>query len=257
MPQSERSYRLLVTDASAALPVGLWSGVMLLDAVLWSRWLSGAMTVPLSAPMAWASSGAVTAAAVASLILLRKSHSPEASPRSWLPEGITLTLPLLWCWVVSSGASPFVLGGLFALWGMLIVAVGLVHVWVPGEQVACEVANVGAIGKESQKTDDGQIFSHWQKRIAHPEGDVIEGGGRVDFAAGQKEVLVHLAFCPPLSTVPVIHGEDALGGELEVRAEAVHTFGARLSVRRLAGIAAAETRVIAYSAVPPGEYAAA
>ncbi len=258
MPQWKRWRQHLATDPHAALPVGLWSGLVLLDAVLWSRWLSGAMTIPLSALMAWASSGVVTAAAVTTLVFWRKRLRFDASStRAGLPEAITLTLPLLWSWAVSGGTSPFALGGLFALGGVLIVAVGLVHVWVPGEQVGCELASESSAGIEPQTTESEQTPSHWQKRIACPEGDVIEGGSKVDFAAGQKEVLVHLAFCPPLGTVPVIHGEDALGGELEVRAEAVHTFGARLSVRRTTGIATAETREIAYAAVPPGEHAAA
>ena len=37
----------------AMLPIGIWSGLALLDAVVWFRWLSGAMTAALPTALVW------------------------------------------------------------------------------------------------------------------------------------------------------------------------------------------------------------
>jgi len=56
--------------------------------------------------------------------------------------------------------------------------------------------------------------------------ELIEGEAQVHFSPGQKEAVVHLSFCPPFPVVPEVHGEDALGDDLEIE-RSVHTFGAR------------------------------
>jgi hypothetical protein len=142
---------------------------------------------------------------------------------------------------------------------MQLVAVGLVAAWFPEvetETSACEPASDAASTAEVRSADGSRPATHSQRRLLVEGGEVIEGEAQVVFHPGQKEAVVHLAFCPPLAIVPEVHGEDALGGELEVKAQVVQTFGARLSVRRTARLDRSETGQISYVAFPPGSDAA-
>lgn len=225
--------------------IGLWAGLGLLDLAVWSRSLSGAMTAPLSAFLAIGSTIIAMAVAIAALILWRRDHRPTTEWHIWWPEFTTMMLPLTWAFVVGWGTTPFTLGGLFACWGLLIGAAGLVDLWGRIE-VDCELASDrpggGKVKMEGEPTQ-------WQKRLVVDGRELIEGETLVDFAAGQKEAVVHLSFCPPLASTPEIHAEDNLGGDLEIRTEAAHPYGARLTVRRTAEFNAAESRQIAYSAM--------
>ena len=75
-------------------------------------------------------------------------------------------------------------------------------------------------------------ITQWLTRSKTVDGEIIEGGVRVEFADGQRDVTVHVSFCPPLESVPVIETEDLEGDGLEIRVAAAFPFGARLTVRR-------------------------
>lgn len=81
-----------------------------------------------------------------------------------------------------------------------------------------------------EDSDDNQTL--WLSRRLSEEGEQIEGWVRVPFARGQRETVVHVAFCPPLASAPEIETEDLEGVGLEIRVAAVFPFGARLSIRR-------------------------
>lgn len=102
--------------------------------------------------------------------------------------------------------------------------------------------------EDSEPSSDERI--QWFTRSITPEGEVIEGGFRIDFAEGQRDVTVHVSFCPPLATVPEIATEDLDGHDLEIRAAAIFPYGARLTVRRSAGkeLAHADSCCIGYVA---------
>lgn len=72
----------------------------------------------------------------------------------------------------------------------------------------------------------------WLSRRFDGKQDIVEGWIRIEFEAGQRETVVHLAFCPPLAGKPEIETEDLEGAGLEIRVAAAFPFGARLSVRR-------------------------
>lgn len=243
--------------------IGLWAGLGLLDLAVWSRSLSGAMTAPLSAFLAIGSMIIAMAAAIAALILWRGENRPTGSGslttsatqtidklarQIWWPEFTTLTLPLAWALVVGWGASPFTLGGLFACWGLLIAATGLVDLWGGKEAEDCELASDRPGGGETKIGDES---TQWQKRLVVDGRELIEGETSVDFSAGQKEAVIHLSFCPPLASAPEIHAEDNLGGDLEIRTEAAHPYGARLTVRRCSKADSAESRQLSYCAMLP------
>jgi hypothetical protein len=256
MAELPRLSERLAADPRALLTLSLWTGLAWADAILWSRRLVGVMTVPLPAVLALGSSLIIAAAAIAALVCWRETDRNWFPRAAWWPELITLVITLLWGLAVGAGTSPFTIGGLIATWGMLIVAVGLVHGWFP--ESVCELASDVGVPDQTIKVSDPQLStlnpqppSHWQKRLVVDGGEMIEGEALVEFQPGQKEAVLHLSFCPPLTVVPEVHGEDARGGDVEIRAESVHTFGARLSIRRSAGLDSAESRQISYVAVPP------
>ncbi len=74
--------------------------------------------------------------------------------------------------------------------------------------------------------------TQWLTRSNTTDGEIIEGGVRVEFADRQRDVTVHISFCPPFHSVPTIDSEDLDGNGLEIRVAAVFPFGARLTVRR-------------------------
>lgn len=85
---------------------------------------------------------------------------------------------------------------------------------------------------EDQEPSDDNNQTLWLSRRLTEDGELIEGWVRIQFAEGQRETLVHVAFCPPLAGNPELETEDLDGVGLEIRVAAVFPFGARISVRR-------------------------
>lgn len=240
--------------------LGLWSALALVDAIVLSRRAAGALSTPLSAPWAWNSFAIAAGIAVAALVLWRRQMARGNRLRDRWPEAATVVLPFVWSLCFAPGLTPFAWGGLLAGWGLLVTATGLTGVWL---KEGCEPASerrspmdvdesipLVAPQPSTLNPQPASDVTHWQKRIRIDDGEMIEGAAHVHFLAGQKESLLHLSFCPPFAGVPEVHAEDSLGGALDIRAEAVHPFGARLSVRRTAAFDSAESREIAFSAIP-------
>lgn len=74
--------------------------------------------------------------------------------------------------------------------------------------------------------------TQWLTRSLTVEGEIVEGGVRIEFADGQREATVHLSFCPALGGVPEMTTEDLDGVDLEIRVSAAFPFGARMTIRR-------------------------
>lgn len=85
---------------------------------------------------------------------------------------------------------------------------------------------------ENELDEESEALTHWLKRSSNEDGELIEGGIRVDFLEGQRETTVHVSFCPPFAAVPEVATEDLNGDDLEIRIAALFPFGMRLSVRR-------------------------
>lgn len=84
---------------------------------------------------------------------------------------------------------------------------------------------------ESEAEPDDSL-TLWLSRRMTDDGEQIEGWVRARFEAGQRETVIHVAFCPPLSGIPELETEDLEGVGLEIRVAAVFAFGARLSIRK-------------------------
>ncbi|MFO0919597.1 MAG: hypothetical protein U0872_14965 [Planctomycetaceae bacterium] len=248
-------------NSRVALALGIWFGLLIVDALVLSRRWSGALTVPLNAPVAWASGLAISAASIAALVFWRRSGQKLNSRIGWLPAVSAIFWPMLWGAAFSPGLSPFAWGGLTAGVGMLLCATGLVCLWVGAPESSSQVSGVDESAPEFQITQAvanlAESATDWQRRIVVEDGEAIEGNVRIQFAPGQKEAIAHLAFCPPFSTVPEVHAEDSEGGDLEIRSEAIYPFGARLTVRRSSAFDIAASYDIAYTAAVSEQSAAA
>jgi hypothetical protein len=69
-------------------------------------------------------------------------------------------------------------------------------------------------------------------RFRDEEGaDVVQGTVRAELQPGQRVHHLHVAFCPPLSSVPEFACEPVDGPEATLAAGQVETYGARIDIR--------------------------
>ncbi|MEX0701271.1 MAG: hypothetical protein WD069_04175 [Planctomycetales bacterium] len=89
----------------------------------------------------------------------------------------------------------------------------------------------------------------WLRRRSVDGAELIEGGLRVEFRAGQKQTSVHAPFVPPLAGIPAVECCAAGGGpSLRLKVGAVHTWGLRLDARRTEAIEEPATSLVRFSA---------
>lgn len=75
--------------------------------------------------------------------------------------------------------------------------------------------------------------SQWMTRTDSPTGEImLEGVTVAEFALGQQRTVVHLAFCPPLPSVPRFECEPTGGENVRLKLGAVYPHGVRIDVSR-------------------------
>jgi hypothetical protein len=102
--------------------------------------------------------------------------------------------------------------------------------------------------------------THWMSRSVQDGCDAIEGGFRIEFAPGQRQVAVHVPFSPALPAMPEIECEP-IGGDAEVRVRVTSTqaYGLRIEVTRQSEFEQRQEVQLAYfasAAVQPSAVAA-
>ena len=205
-----------------------------------------------------------------------------------VPPVVSLLLTLAWVWAISDSVSPFALGlliGIFALHGGAVLAwesfaferrnAELARQENPGAAPlpGTELPPNSSVDMKSSRSvevppaswpsdDPREDFEEsaefedeivddvtlWLSRRSVETGELVEGWARAEFAGGQREVTVHIAFCPPLSLVPSIEIEDLDGVGLQIRVAAAFPFGARLSVRRVDAVDEAQSYRVGFVA---------
>lgn len=253
----------LIGPRRHSLAVWVWSALLLADAVLLTRRMSGQFTAPLPTAIATLSSLLIAITSLAAWYLYESVSRPPATRLQTLaPQAISLTITAIWCWSLAVATGPLAVGVLFsiALLQLAVLAASSESVLgeasplvarpepltkaatlvpqpeapiVPSFAVKDEDAFIEEAAptiEETAETDEGLTL--WLSRRTTEGAEQIEGWVRVDFVAGQRETVVHVAFCPPLPGLPEIETEDLEGADLEIRVAAAFAFGARLSVRR-------------------------
>ncbi len=273
-----------LNSRSAAL--GLWTALALCTTVVASRRLSGNYTGPLPSGALFVAVMLAGATSLTALWLFRRNlPRTEKSPLDWLPEGIAWGLPTLFAFVIAAGATPGQTGGLLGLAGIGVVLLGVAVLettawWksqfepvvnreceVPAEPQSLDnaVTISGSAGASpSLFADEPTVDEHadetttqWMTRREEPDGEAIEGTIRVHFAPGQREVVVHVTFCPPLLTLPEVELECVDGDDWQIKTEAALPYGLRIQVRRSTAVTLEQTGRIAYLATSTGRSKAA
>ncbi len=246
-----------------SLAVWIWSALLIADVVLATRRLSGQFTESLPAALATFSGLIIAITSLAAWSLYTSVPRPQTTKLlSLAPQAVSLAITAIWCWALSAATSPLAAGVLFSIvllqLGVLAASSDLTWSEAPPrishselpvmpEMPAPVVATISEptfsvqsdepfveetefAEEGSGEIDEGQ--SLWLSRRTTDDTEQIEGWVRVEFAAGQRETMIHVAFCPPLPGIPEIETEDLEGSDLEIRVAAAFAFGARISVRR-------------------------
>ncbi len=275
--------------------IGLWTAVALFTAVVASRRVAGAYLGPLSTPALIMAVILAGSASVAALWLFRQNQPrTDDKPADWLPEITAWGLPTLFSLVIAARATPGQGGALLGVAVLGAVALGVAvlettHWWpsmlmslsaaefdpteavaTPGHHAAGAIR--GSAGASSSPNDievkseaEGEEWhderdestTQWMTRRDEPDGEAIEGTVRVHFAAGQREAVVHVTFCPPLPSLPEVELECVDGEDWQIKTEAALPYGIRIQVRRSKAVTIEQSGRIAYLATSCGRSKAA
>lgn len=97
----------------------------------------------------------------------------------------------------------------------------------------------------------GPDTRQWMTRTIQVDREVIEGGCRIEFSAGQKQAVLHLPFTPALSGIPEFECEAIDGSDVRFRITARLPYGIRMEISRSSGLDQCQTVELGYSASAP------
>ena len=89
---------------------------------------------------------------------------------------------------------------------------------------------------EEEAEPESEALSQWQKRTLIEGLDVIEGFALARFRTGEKQVQLHVAFCPPLEKSPRIEHFIPEGIPARSKVAACYSYGLRFELRRSSDI---------------------
>jgi hypothetical protein len=230
-----------------AIALAVWTAMGLVAAVVASRGMSGAMvrSLPMEWLLLWIVGGHVVSAWAGRML-----PAPSPSPQGAI---IGCVAALLCSFSLAAVLTPFQWGvalGVAVLHGCYVCEPWL---WsrelrVESRESEEEQAPQSDLALNSQLST---LNSQWMQRRDDDDGEICEGHVRVDFAEGAREATVHVAFCPPLPSVPTVELEDIDGLGWELKTAAAYPYGLRITVRRGPRETAAAAGHVAYWACAP------
>ena len=245
------------------LPVSLarWTvcvtmGLLLLVALMMlARRVAGALVQPIDASGLLATG--TTLAAGCALLRIWWRHSAPAGRLGWL-DHFVLWLPAVSV-VLLAGSLSLPGSSLWALsvfWMMLVgeesasVLVGLRGAgegglvgWVrpapeahrgetdPVTGSAGEAPAPDRPGEAEPRLLPSNVSQQLTRAREEDDTEVLYGKLRAEFTPGQRLAILHVAFCPPLPTVPDLTAEQLDGPPVEIKRAQVQPYGARLDLR--------------------------
>lgn len=271
---------------SGAAPVWLtsrcgrdvWLALTAISILLVLRRGTGGFTAEAPAVVVWIT---VAVTGLLSWLAVNRGRMEFAfRPQFMRPLVIALVPVLLTAIAITTFTEPIQIGGVLAELGLMLVFAG----WIPDvqpqafvtaasktienrEPIRFQVTPTLKIHPEDEESAEqpeptatavksaaieeerAEAAASWTRRIRDAEQDRLEGGLRVEFLPGQKELVVHLTFQPPFANTPELEAEDVGEGDVEVQIQAVYPFGARLLARRTVELESAFTTEIGYQAV--------
>jgi hypothetical protein len=247
------------------LAVGIWSALFVADALLIARSLSIASLSVVPSLLATVSMVVVATASTLACLAIRAASLRQVSAdgRGWIPYFVSAAASVLWCLPLVVTAAPLTVGlmlGVLLVQGILLLAVALSNDSIPMIEQHSAPLSLPSISPdhpiepttisqaESYELDDEDEpeflpevelidsdeaqLTQWMSRRDTDDTEVIEGWMRVTFQTGQREATLHVSFCPPLSSAPIIETEDIEGSDVEIRVASAFPFGLRMTVRR-------------------------
>ncbi|HUQ72319.1 MAG TPA: hypothetical protein VM165_22525 [Planctomycetaceae bacterium] len=225
-----------------SLAVGVWTGLALIAAMLWSRRFAGEFIGPVPVGLIVLWTAFVSAASAAAWWLYRTELSASDNRLKPRLTAVAAALAFFTSWAGAPGLTPLQTGVFIGLWclaGLLAWSVREGEsLWatVPPEtsssspvmEPAPQLSDVETGDESAEDADAIQTMS----RRSSEEGEVIEGVVRVILPPGDRDATVHLSFCPPLATTPTVELEDVDGLGWELKVAAAYPFGLRLQIRR-------------------------
>jgi len=224
----------------------------MLACLLFVRRLSGALQQPLSA---W-SLLTVTLVAVSVMSLLHSVASLSVRRTGLLLSSSTLTL-----FAVSlslPGTQPW---ALLFFWAA-VIGEEATWWWVSFRRLDLLDKRATSVGEailptehslDEEETELPAGVTQQLTRAWQDGREVIYGQLRSCFTSGRRDQSLHIAFCPPLSTLPEVTVHQLDGPSATVKASQVEVYGARLDIH-LASAARETTEVVLeFSATQPNQ----
>ncbi len=248
-------------DRGLELATALWSGLLIVAAVLVSRRLSGALTGQLSSLATSVIATGTTGLSLSAYLLFQWTGRSAVSRPARIAAGVvTLVPPFALGIVLLPGHSPVATSYLLTLLlfsSAAVVVLGDLPFLVRDEPFVSPGESEAEL---RLATDDGpNSVSQWMTRSVTSEGrERIEGAVKVDFAPGQKQAMIHLPFCPPFFGRPEVECESLDESVVRFKVAAAYPYGARIEAKRTAEAETARTVEVGFTAVAsaPGRGAA-
>ena len=197
--------------------------------VVLGRWVAGALTRGLGPLQACLVATLAAGLSVAAYLALRRSGTP-AEPRAALIAAFApaLSLGLL---LISSGSLAAV--GYATVLVAVCAGVAFVVESGPNSRHDSQASIARRSAGDLAHGGDGPPVVQWMSRRQETAGvETVEGSMQVAFAAGERQQVLHLSFCPPLPGVPTVECEVLDEAPVDVRVGAAHPYGARIEARR-------------------------
>ncbi len=246
--------------------------VLLLTAaslLLWRRF-SGALVSPLNASALIVVSAFLVASLAAVLQVVLNWTTPGSRPLRIALLGLCLVGVVATAGSLSLGGTSTL--GLTLLWGppALATLVPLAVAALRGGRARrssdhAHAADSPARGQESriQRVDSPHLASRVPAPHFPPENvsqqvtrsrseddrDVCRGWIRASFDEGQRQQVVHLAFCPPFETLPELSTSVADGSTVEIKHAQLMPYGARVELKRDRSSKEPSSALLRFSAV--------
>ena len=102
--------------------------------------------------------------------------------------------------------------------------------------------------EESEESTDALVTQRMTRQTLPDGVEEIEGSVRVQFAAGQRIVSVHVPFSPPFAVAPQVECELVSDEEVRSKVSVVYPYGIRIELKRSRSDSEAEVE-LCYSAI--------
>lgn len=255
------------TIASAVYSTGMALLVTCSVILAWRR-AGGALTTPLSAGSLLLSATIVSAATLGTLQAARIWQRRISKRRHIaLVASVLAATGLITTTLSLPGTSSW---GMAALWLPTLLALATHTLLVTWQDETTRVATRTRPQSSSKTNSPKRVFRVDQAHTAPvpaphfpPQNvtqqltrsstedgrDECQGWIRANFEEGQRQQVVHLAFCPPFSTLPELTTSLADGQSVEVKHAQLMPYGARVELKRDRSAKEPSVALLRFSAV--------